>query len=491
MQRYNLFINGHTVAPTMGRYLAAHNPYTGNVWAEIPDACERDVDIAVKAALQAFVTTWQRTPGVKRAQLMLRLAELIEQNADRLSNIESTDNGKIVRETRPQMIWVGRQLRYFAGYADKLYGQHIPLDQPNTLDYLSLEPFGVVGLITAWNSPLALLANKLAPALAAGNCIVIKPSEHASASTLEFAELVHAAGFPEGVVNVITGGADTGRALVSHPDVALISFTGSPGVGAEIASIGGRRLVPVKLELGGKSPNIIFEDADIDKAVVGALAGIFGATGQTCVAGSRLLVQRSVMDQVLPPLIERAKAIKLGNPLLPTTEMGTVANKPQFERILATIERAQKAGANLVCGGKRAQGQGLESGYFIEPTIFTDVHNDSDLAQEEIFGPVLAVIPFDTEEEAIRLANGTRYGLAAGIWTRDLSRAMRVSSAMQAGSVWVNTYRAVAAQAPFGGFKQSGIGRERGEAGLHEYLTTRNVMIDFSEERRDPFSIRT
>jgi len=491
MQRYDLFINGRSIAPAKGRRLPAHNPYTGEVWADIPDACEHDVDLAVQAARHAFEATWRHTPGVKRAQLMLRLAELIEQSADRLSRIESTDNGKIVRETRPQMIWVGRQLRYFAGYADKLYGQQIPLDQPDTLDYLSLEPFGVVALITAWNSPLALLANKLAPALAAGNCIVIKPSEHASASTLEFAELVQAAGFPEGVVNVITGGADTGRALVNHPDVAFISFTGSPGVGAEIASLGGRRLVPVKLELGGKSPNIIFEDADLEKAVVGALAGIFGATGQTCVAGSRLLVQRSVMDRVVKPLIERAKAIRLGNPLHTTTEMGTVANKPQFDRILATINRAQEAGAILACGGRRASGPGLETGYFIEPTIFVEVNNDSDLAQEEIFGPVLAVIPFDTEEEAIRLANGTRYGLAAGIWTRDLSRAMRVSRVMQAGSVWVNTYRAVAAQAPFGGFKQSGIGRERGEAGLHEYLTTRNVMIDFSEGVRDPFAIRT
>lgn len=491
MQHYDLFINGQNVPPSQGRTFPTYNPYTGDAWAEIPDACEQDVALAVTAAQQAFDTTWRATPGIKRAQLMLRLAELIEQNADRISRIETTDNGKIVRETRPQMIWVGRQLRYYAGYADKLYGQQIPLDQPDTLDYLSLEPYGVVALITAWNSPLALLANKLAPALAAGNCVVVKPSEHASASTLEFAQLVHAAGFPDGVFNVVTGGADTGRALVNHPDVSLISFTGSPGVGAEIASLAGRRLTPVKLELGGKSPNIIFDDADLKKAVVGALAGIFGATGQTCVAGSRLLVQRNVLEQVLTPLIERARGINMGNPLDTGTEMGTVANKPQFDRILATIEAATQAGAQLMTGGKRAQGSGLESGYFIEPTIFADVAPDSHLAQEEIFGPVLAVIPFDTEDEAIRIANGTRYGLAAGLWTRDLGRALRVSRAMQAGSVWVNTYRAIAAQVPFGGFKQSGIGRERGEAGLREYLTTRNVMIDFSEEVRDPFAIRT
>ncbi len=491
MQRYGLFINGQSVPPAQGRMIAAHNPYTGQAWAEIPDACAQDVDRAVKAAEHAFETTWRHTPGIKRAQCMLRLAELIEQNADRMARIESTDNGKIIRETRPQMVWVGRQLRYYAGYADKLYGQQIPLDQPDTLDYLSLEPYGVAALITAWNSPLALLANKLAPALAAGNCVVVKPSEHASASTLEFASLVQAAGFPDGVFNVVTGGAETGRALVEHPGVALISFTGSPGVGAEIASMAGRRLTPVKLELGGKSPNIIFEDADLDKAIVGALAGIFGATGQTCVAGSRLLVQRSVMDRVLPPLVERARKIRLGNPLDTTTEMGTVANRPQFERILATIDRAQGAGATLACGGRRAEEPGLERGYFIEPTIFSGVDNSSELAQEEIFGPVLAVIAFDTEQEAIEVANGTRYGLAAGLWTRDLNRAMRVSRAMRAGSVWINTYRAIAAQAPFGGFKQSGIGRERGEAGLREFLVTRNVMIDFSEAVRDPFAIRT
>ena len=491
MQRYELFINGQDTAPKSGKTFPAYNPYTGDVWAEIPEAGEHDIDLAVKAAQHAFETTWREMPGIKRAQLMLRLAELIEQNADRISRIESTDNGKIVRETRPQMMWVGRQLRYYAGYADKLYGQHIPLDQPDTLDYLSLEPYGVVALITAWNSPLALLANKLAPALAAGNCVVVKPSEHASASTLEFAHLVQAAGFPDGVFNVVTGAADTGRALVNHPGISLISFTGSPGVGAEIASLAGSRLTPVKLELGGKSPNIIFDDADLNKAVVGALAGIFGATGQTCVAGSRLLVQRNVMEQVLTPLVERARNIKMGNPLDTSTEMGTVANKPQFDRILATINKASQAGATLMTGGKRANGTGLESGYFIEPTIFSGVDPASNLAQEEIFGPVLAVIPFDTEEEAIRIANGTRYGLAAGLWTRDLGRALRVSRAMQAGSVWVNTYRAIAAQVPFGGFKQSGIGRERGEAGLREYLTTRNVMIDFSDAVRDPFAIRT
>lgn len=491
IQRYQLVVDGRRVPAADGRMLQSTNPYTGEVWAEIPDAGAEDVAQAVAAANRCFQTVWRDTPGVKRAALMHKLAGLIEASADRMSAIESRDNGKIVRETRPQMLWVGRQLRYFAGYADKLFGQHVPLDQPNTLDYVSLEPYGVVALITAWNSPLALLANKLAPALAAGNCVVVKPSEHASASTLEFAALVEEAGFPPGVFNVVTGGARTGRALVEDPGVALVSFTGSPQVGREIAAMAGRRLVPVKLELGGKSPNIIFDDADLERAVVGALAGIFGATGQTCVAGSRLLVQRGVYDEVVARLTERAGRIRLGDPANPETEMGTVANEPQFRRILDAIETARSAGARLVCGGGRARGPGLESGYFIEPTIFADVDNASHLAQEEIFGPVLAIIPFDTEDDAIRMANDSRYGLASGLWTRDLNRALRVSRAMQSGTVWVNTYRALGAQAPFGGFKESGIGRERGEAGLKEYLTTRNVMIDYSNDVRDPFAIRT
>jgi len=487
---YGLYIDGKYVAARSGNTMPAINPYTGETWARVPDAGTEDVQAAIAAARKAYQETWRHTSGLARATLMQKLAGLIESSADRMSKVESTDNGKIVRETQSQMKWVGRQLRFFAGYADKLYGQHIPLDQKDTLDYLVYEPYGVVALITAWNSPLSLLANKLAPALAAGNCVVVKPSEHASVSTLEFAALVEEAGFPPGVFNVVTGGAAVGQALVGGEGVARVSFTGSPGVGREIAAAAGRRLVPVTLELGGKSPNIIFDDADIDKAVVGALAGIFGATGQTCVAGSRLLVQRGVYAQVVERVAQRAAMIRMGDPLDAATEMGPAANEPQFRRILAAIDAARASGARLVTGGRRAVGPGLETGYFIEPTVFADVKNDSQLAQEEIFGPVLAVIPFDTEAEAIAIANDTRYGLAAGIWSRDIARVMRVSRAVQAGSVWVNTYRALAAQAPFGGFKESGIGRERGEAGLLEYLTTKNVMIDFSDAERDPFAIR-
>jgi aldehyde dehydrogenase (NAD+) len=334
---------------------------------------------------------------------------------------------------------------------------------------------------------MALLANKLAPALAAGNCVVIKPSEHASVTTLEFANFIKEAGFPKGVVNIVTGDYRTGQALLANGRIDRISFTGSPGVGRQIASEAGKALIPVTLELGGKSPNIIFEDADLDKAVIGALAGIFAATGQTCIAGSRLLVQRKVHDAVAARLAERAKKIKLGNPLDRTTEMGTAANEPQFNRIMQSIENARKEGATLSIGGKAAVGENLSKGFFVEPTIFTNVHNKMALAQEEVFGPVLAIIPFDTEDEAIAIGNDTKYGLASGIWTTNLSRALRVSRAINAGTVWVNTYRASAVMAPFGGFKDSGFGKERGVLALEEFLRTKNVMIDFAEEERDPF----
>ena len=405
--------------------------------------------------------------------------------------LESTDNGKVIRETSSQMLFAARQYRFFAGSADKLWGKVIPLDQPDILDYATREPLGVSVLITAWNSPMGLLSNKLAPAIAAGNCVVIKPSEHASVTTLEFAKFVERAGFPKGVINVVTGDMRVGKALTSSGRIDRVSFTGSPGVGREIAAQCGRQLIPVTLELGGKSPNIIFEDADLDKAVVGAFAGIFAATGQTCIAGSRLLVQKSVYEKIVKTLIEKSASIVLGDPINQKTEMGTLANEPQFNRVMRCIENGVKEGARLVAGGNRATGPALGKGLFVQPTIFRDVDNSMELAQEEIFGPVLSVIPFETEEDAISIGNDTKYGLAAGIWTSNLNRAMRVSKAIRAGSVWVNTYRAVAVQAPFGGFKDSGFGRERSEWALDEFLAPKNIMIDYSNMARDPFAIKT
>ncbi len=487
--KYDLFINNEAVAGA--ETFASINPYTGGAWADVPQASAAQVADAIAAARHAFNTNWRKTTGKTRGQLLHRLADLLEANAQRLGVVESTDNGKIIRETSNQMVFAARAYRFFAGAADKIFGDTIPLDQPDVFDFTRREPLGVAVLITAWNSPLSLLANKLAPALAAGNCVVIKPSEHASVSTLEFAQLIREAGFPPGVVNVVTGDYRTGQALLTSGRVDKVSFTGSPNVGRQIAADAGRALIPVTLELGGKSPNIIFEDANLDRAVVGALAGIFGATGQTCVAGSRLLVQRSVYKQVATRLAARAQAIKLGDPLDVATEMGTAANEPQFRRILKMIEDAKSGGATLFTGGNAAKGPGLDTGFFIEPTIFTDVSNDMVIAREEVFGPVLSIIPFDTEEEAVAIANDTVYGLASGVWTSNLSRAMRMIRAIEAGTVWVNTYRVVSAMAPFGGYKESGFGKERGVAALEEFLQTKNVMIDFSEEERDPFAIKT
>ncbi|MDR3003623.1 MAG: aldehyde dehydrogenase [Acidovorax sp.] len=484
-----LFIAGEWVQAE--EHFDAINPYTGQAWTTIPQASTEQVSAAIDAARHAFEHGWKQTTGLERARLLFRLADLLEASADELSQMESTDNGKVVRETRVQMGLAARQYRFYAGYADKLWGQVIPLDQRDVFDYVSNEPLGVVALITPWNSPLLLLSNKLAPALAAGNTVVVKPSEHASATTLEFCRLIEKAGFPKGVINVVTGDYRVGQALVGSRKLDRISFTGSPEVGKSIAAVAGRNLVPVTLELGGKSPNIIFEDANLQRATVGALAGIFAATGQTCIAGSRLLVQQSVYKEVVATLKQRAEAIRLGNPLELSTEMGTVANEPQFLRIMGKIAGAMEEGARLVTGGSRASGPGLDQGFFVRPTIFADVDNAMDIAQEEVFGPVLSIIPFDTEEDAVRIANGTRYGLASGVWTNDLARTMRMTRAIKAGTVWVNTYRVSAAQAPFGGTKESGFGRERGEAGLAEFLTTKNVMIDFSNDERDPFVVKS
>lgn len=491
MNNFQLYINGKWRAGANAETFSATNPFTQKEWATIAMAAESDVDLALDSARNAFESNWRFSNGLHRANLMTKLAELLEKNAERFAIMESTDNGKTIRETKAQMYYAARIYRFFAGYADKLFGSVIPLDQRDVLDFVAREPYGVIGIITAWNSPIALLANKLPAALAAGNCVVIKPSEHASATTLEFCKLIEQAEFPPGVVNVVTGDARIGRYLVGCGKVDKISFTGSPHVGREIAAMAGQKLTPVTLELGGKSPNIIFSDCDLNKAITGAIAGIFAATGQTCIAGSRLLVQKDICATVTDQLVKRAKKIVMGDPVDFNTEMGTAANKPQFQRILDYIDIAKQEGANLVTGGKPARDGVLANGLFIEPTIFSDVENNMRIAQEEVFGPVLSIIPFDTEEDALQIANGTNFGLASGVWTMNISRAMRMIRELRSGVVWVNTYRMVAAQAPFGGIKDSGFGRERGELGILEFTTSKNVIINFSDEERDPFAIKS
>lgn len=489
-EKYQLLIDGQWRDGAGGETMPAINPFNGEVWATIPTATVSDVETAIDAARRAFDSTWRHTTPGERATLLNRLADLLKENADRMALLETTDNGKVIRETKSQMGYSANIFRYCAGYADKICGDVISLDQKDVMDLALRVPYGVVACITAWNSPIVMAANKLGAAIATGNCVVLKPSEHASATTLELARLIDRAGFPPGVVNIVTGGAEVGKALTGSAKVDKVSFTGSPAVGRQIAAAAGLNLKPVSLELGGKSPNIVFADADIDKAVIGALAGIFGASGQTCIAGSRLLVQRPVYAEVVSRLAERAQNIAMGDPRLPETEMGTAANKPQFNRILEFINAAKQDGATLVTGGGAATEGELAGGLFIQPTIFSDVNNAMHVAREEIFGPVLSIIPFDEEEEAIAIANDSPYGLASGVWTENISRAMRMIRAIHTGVIWVNTYRTSAPQAPFGGMKDSGFGRERGEAGLLEFTTIKGVMIDFSSEPRDPFAMK-
>jgi aldehyde dehydrogenase (NAD+) len=490
VETYKLYIDGKWRPASDGATMPAINPYNQEVHAHVPVATIGDVEDAIRAARHAFDSTWSRTTPGERARLLNRVADLLDADAGRMALLETTDNGKVIRETSSQMGYAARIFRYYAAWADKMHGDVVPLDQKDTLDLAIRVPYGVVACVTAWNSPVAILTNTLPAALAAGNCVILKPSEHASATTIEVVKLCEKAGFPAGVVQIVTGAGDIGAALTGSRQIDKISFTGSPGVGRMIASAAGANLKPVTMELGGKSPNIVFDDADFDRALVGALAGIFGATGQTCIAGSRLLVQRGIYDRMVERLAARAAQIRMGDPRQPETEMGTAANEPQFNKILSFIETAKGDGARLVAGGGRAEGPGLEKGFFIEPTIFADVKNDMKVAAEEIFGPVLSIIPFTDEEEAVAIANATPYGLASGIWSENISRCLRMMRSIDSGVVWVNTYRVAAPQAPFGGMKDSGFGRVRGEAGILEFTQTKNIFIDFSGDKRDPFSMK-
>jgi aldehyde dehydrogenase (NAD+) len=389
---------------------------------------------------------------------------------------------------RGQLNYIPQWFHYFGGVADKIEGRVIPIDKPGVFNYTRNEPIGVVAAITAWNSPLLLATWKLAPALAAGCTIVWKPSEHSSVSALMMADLFEKAGFPPGVVNIITGfGGDIGDALVTHPNVAKVAFTGGDNVGQHVYEQAARNIKHVTLELGGKSANIVFDDADMEAAVNGVVSGIFAATGQTCIAGSRALIQRSIHDQFVEKLLALAKTAKMGNPLEVTTQVGPVTTKPQYEKVLGYIDIAKNEGAEVRLGGGKATRPECGDGWFVEPTVFTGVKPDMRIAREEVFGPVLSVIPFTDEEEAIRIANDSIYGLAAGVWTQNIRRAITVPEQLEAGTVWVNTYRAVSYMSPFGGYKRSGIGRESGIDALHEYLQTKSVWIDVSGKTRNPF----
>ena len=491
MTRYQLFINNEWIDPHSGRWFETENPFSGESWAEIPRGDAVDADRAVNAAAAAFEGPWSRMSASDRGMLLHKLGSLIERDAEHLARIESRDNGKLIGDVLNQVRYMARYFYYYAGLADKIQGHVVPMDKPKVFNYIRYEPMGVVVSITPWNSSLPLTAWKMAPALCAGNTFICKPSEHTSASLLDFARLAVEAGLPPGVLNVVTGfGTEVAEPLVRHPKVQRIAFTGGNEAGKRIYGMAADGLKRVSLELGGKSPNIVFDDADMDQAVHGALSGIFAATGQTCVAGSRLLLQETIHDEFLERMTSITRAAKIGDPADPKSQIGPVTTRPQFDKIMSYIEIARKEGARCVAGGRALTGPAYGAGRFVEPTIFADVTNDMRIAQEEVFGPVLSVLKFRDEEDAIRIANDVRFGLAAGVWTQSLHRAMVMTNRLRAGTIWVNNYRSSSYTTPFGGFKDSGIGREGGVDAVREYMEPKSVWISTDLQMANPFASR-
>lgn len=490
MTRYPHFIDGNFREPLTGEYFATEDPYSGKAWAEIARGTTDDMEQAVHAAHRAFSEgPWPLLSASARGLLLHRLADAIEPHARRLAELEVRDNGKLIAEMEAQVRYLPQWFRYYGGLADKIQGEVIPLDKKGYFNFTRHEPLGVVAIITPWNSPLMLLTWKLAAALAAGCTVVVKPSEFTSASTVEFAKILHDAGLPSGVMNVVTGfGHEVGAPLVDHPLVRKVSFTGADSTGRRIAQSAAGGLKRVSLELGGKSPNIVFDDADLEAAANGVISGIFAATGQTCIAGSRLLVQSSIHDAFLDRLLTIAGQAKMGNPMDASTQVGPITTRPQFEKVLQYISLAKEEGARVVLGGSKAAQCG--GGWFVEPTVFVDVKNHMRIAQEEVFGPVLAVIKFEDEAEAVAIANDVKFGLGAGVWTSDIARALRMSELIQAGTVWINTYRAVSYMSPFGGYKDSGQGRENGKEAILEYFQTKSVWINSGAVIANPFVMR-
>ena len=486
---FQLYIDGEFCAAEGGATFDSIDPSSGLVWAAMPKAGAADTDRAVESAYAAFIGgDWPGLTATARGKLLYKLAELVTRDAPVIAELETRDTGKVIRETRAVTGYVAEYYRYFAGLADKIEGATLPIDKPDLDVSTRREPLGVVAAIVPWNSQMFLTATKLGPALAAGNTVVIKASEDGPAPLLHFAKLIHEAGFPKGVVNIITGfGADCGQVLTSHAKVARVAFTGGPDTARHVLRNTAENFAATTLELGGKSPVVVCDDANLESALNGVIAGIWGATGQSCVAGSRLIIHESIHDAFVARLVKRAGEIRVGLPLDMATEMGPLATLRQRQRAEKLIADSVAQGATLMCGGKALPG----AGYFFAPTILLAPSSSLPCVTEEFFGPVLSVLKFKTEEEAVALANATRYGFAAGVFTQNLGRAHRLCRKIRAGVVWVNTYRAVSPIVPFGGNGHTGYARESGMDAIRDYTRTKSIWINTSDvPMADPFVMR-
>ncbi len=501
MVDYQFYIDGQFCEAADGARLESVNPATGMTWATAPVAGEADVNRAVDAAHRALRSgPWAEMTATKRGQMLYALADKIAEVAGHLGEIETTDSGKLAAETRAQTAYVADYYRYYAGLADKIQGATLPIDKPDMQVFTLREPIGVVAAVVPWNAQMFLTATKLGPALAAGNTVVLKASENAPAPMFEFAKIIDEVGFPPGVINVITGyGEPCGRALTSHPKVSRVAFTGGTDAARHVVANTANNFAVLSLELGGKSPILIFDDADLDGAVNAAIAGNFGASGQSCVAGTRVFVQAGIYDAFLAEVGERAKAIRIGDPLAEDTQVGPLATEAQLERCIAVVADSVDQGATLVAGGQRPSFQRpgfqredqTEAGWYFEPTVLACPDQSIRSTQVELFGPVMSVIKFISEAEALQMANDTEFGLGSGVFTSNLARAHRVSKAIHSGIVWINTYRVISPISPFGGYGNSGYGREAGIDAINEYTTTKTVWINTSEQpMANPFTMR-
>ena len=488
LKNYQMYINGEWLAAQSGKTCESINPSDGKPWAVIPEADEADVDVAVKAAHRAFTEgPWSTMTATERGKLIHRLGDVLAEHSESLGHCETVDTGKLFKETRWQARYISDYFYYYAGLADKVSGETLPIDKPNMWTMTIREPLGVVAAVVPWNSQLFLVAVKIGPALAAGNTVVLKASEHASAPMLEFAKVFEEAGFPPGVFNVISGhGEPCGRALTTHPLVDRISFTGGSETARHVIRNSAENFAQVSLELGGKSPVVVFDDADLESATNGVLLSIFSASGQSCVAGSRLLLQESIHDEVLARVAEKASKIRIGDPLDENSQMGPLATRAQLDNIDSMVADAIANGATLVHGGQQPAGMG--DGWYYEPTVVACPDQRIGIVQRELFGPVVSALRFTDEAHALQLANDTRFGLAAGVFTADIGRALRITKGLRSGIVWVNTYRMVSPLAPFGGYKDSGYGRESGREAIYDYTRPKTVWLNTSPDPiTDPF----